>query len=353
MGYKVNYREIVDSDGWALVELLRHGSDSGHVRFSRHYKVDIWTSLKSVHGNILGYVAEIPHEKRLIGCGFGNLDQCQYEGCIRTCARLHGVFVHPEYRHHGIASNLTELRCRHIRESVGADTVIWAAIQNGNYASARLFEKSLNGNRPQFLSKHLVTITVPTTPRAPKRNPLYHIAMAQDDEYPIIAKNLNQYYHSYNFFSPASDGDIQEWLHNTPIQTGYRHYYVVKDHSGRLLAGAALAENFRLRSLKVSLPSHLKLLNLITKTLPPSGLVNDVEVSKFWHLPGEEAAGRVLWDTIRWKAACCANTVMIALSRSCPVIGNVIPRSLRASTVAFSVAVNSGVKMASRRLVYY
>lgn len=291
-------RQLGPEDGTAYAVLLANSPDTGRVGVAVRFEIDPYRALMGLHGDTVGVVAETPGYDGFIGSGLIRFGHCQWEGKVRPSAVLNTLVVHPNFRRRGVASQLAKWRKDYTRQRLGQDGVIWAVIQRNNTGSELTAKKWAS----QFLENRLAIIPVKmrSTPPAPSRQ--FVVRPIQPDDFATVAEQLNRYYRNYNLYSPETGASLAAWLNETPFDTALRHYWVVTDRAGNLLAGLALAENYRLRTSVVTrMPAPLRLMNRFLRVVPSDGVLRELAVSRVWHVPGQLKAARYLFETVRWE----------------------------------------------------
>ena len=106
----------------------------------------------------------------------------------------------------------------------------------------------------------------------------------------------------YNLYTPQTGQGLTDWLHETPFARPFRHYYVAVDKQENLLAGLAVAEQFRIIIMHVkNMPVYARLLNCAVKMVPPDGVLSQLGINKIWHAPDKLPAAKYLWESMRWR----------------------------------------------------
>jgi hypothetical protein len=291
-------RQLGPRDGLAYAAVLAASPDTGSIGSSVRFEIDPYVALMSLHGDTVGVVAETPGYAGFIGSGLIRFGQCQWEGQVRSSALLNTLVVHPDFRCHGAASQLASWREQFARQRFSETGVIWAIIQRNNTASERTAHKWAS----QFLANRLAVIPLKMRSRPAPRSRHFVVRAARPDELDALAGQLNRYYRDYNFYSPETSSSLETWLNQTPFGTPFRHYRIVTDKAGSLLAGMGLAENYRLRTTLIThMPTILRLLNRLFNVVPANGELREIALSRVWVAPGQLEAARHLLETMRWE----------------------------------------------------
>ena len=310
-------RPFEPEDGPAFARLLLDSPDTGRIHITLHYQVDPYAALSVRQGDFLGVVAETPGQEGLIGAGLVRFRQAQIEGELRPSALLNTLIVHPRFRRHGIATALVEWQVRAARQRFGDEGVIWASIQRGNVGSVRTVTKFL----PQMIPDRLTTIPMKMRNKPPKPVPGWHVREASEDELAQVTHHLNAFYEDYNLYEPQTGETMARWLADSPLETPFRHYLVLTDAAGEVLAGAAVVEAHRLSVLHVTdMSPSLRFLNALLKFVPADGASKSMSINRYWHKPGQLHALRHLVETIRWQWRDQANMVTASVDVASPLI---------------------------------
>lgn len=294
---ELSLRQIKPTDGKSLQTLFAYSPDTGRFAISPEYQIDPYTAFISLSPGMVGVVAEIVKTGQIIGAGLVNIEERFLAGKPVSCALLHSLHVHPKFRRQGIAARLAQWRIEYARTQVGEDVVILAGIQNGNAGSLAAAQKWSN----QIVGEYY-NILMPVRSKPPVNTLGIAVREAKAQEYSRIAHNLNDFYQDYNLSARQTTHSLTDWLCRTPFERPFRHYFVAVDQQDNLLAGMAVAEQFRVVSMCVQhMPSPVRLLNRVVKMVPPDGVLYQSNVNYIWYAPDQLVAAQFLWQSIRWK----------------------------------------------------
>jgi GNAT superfamily N-acetyltransferase len=339
-------RSMVPEDGEALVQLALSSPDSGLIQIAPRYHLDAYQATLALYPDAVGFVAENSVTGEIVGSGFVSFDRLYYEGELRDCAWLHNLQVHPDYRRQGIATRLVECRVAYGREKVGANGVMVASIQEGNtgsYTVAQTWCKELVG---EVKNGAVGMRKKPTSFTGVK------IRTAKPEDLPLIADGLNRFYGSWNFYVPHTGESLAEWLQKTPFDIPFRHYYVAEDNTGRLLAGIAIVEEYRITEMQVEhLPILLQLINKIVKLVPQDGRMRQLTAQKTWYAPGQLQAAKHLWETMQWQWREQGNTLTFSYDPRSP-LKDIFKTPLWIPQTGFAYAVSGPIPMSEDRLIF-
>ena len=288
-------RPLKPSDGSALIQLFESSPDNGRFSINACYQIDPYQAIHALHADTVGVVAET--EEGLTGVGLVKFGDCCVGGQKRPYAWLHSLLVHPNHRNKGIATRLAQERIALARERVGQNGLVLASIQEKNAVSHSVAQK---WSQQQVGTLQSVLTRVCTRPPAPL--PSLTVRLARPDEYDQIAVGLNRFYQDYDLYDPQTAESLATWLNETPFDDPLRHYFIVVNEDGKLVAGLAVTRQCQLMAMQVErLPLPLALLNKVVKMVPEDGILRQLAVSKIWFVPGQLKAAQHLWEIVRWQ----------------------------------------------------
>jgi GNAT superfamily N-acetyltransferase len=297
MASTITLRPLDAQDGANIAALGEQTPDTGAVAFHNTFHSDPYASIRALYPNMTGVVAEASDHDGIVGLGMMSLGQCQYEGDVCPYAYLFSLSVHPAYRRRGIAAQIAAWRVETARKLLGEETVIFAGIQQGNEGSLRNAAKwstqRLDGRNDAAVVKMRAT--------APGARAGLTVRTAEKDEYEEIAHKQDAFYCGYNLYPIRSAEELYDWHRAAPFAVPLRDYYVVVDQRGNLLAGLSATSEGKVTSGHVvRMAWLLRLLNSILQIIPPSGMMERIQVKDLWFEPGQMEAGRYLWESVRW-----------------------------------------------------
>lgn len=300
----ISLRRLRPDDGEALRRLLAVGHDTGRVPAAPRYVVDPYSALVGLETETVGVVAE--GDPGIVGLALVRFGRCRVAGDMRSYALLHNLLVDPDCRRRGIAGLLLDRRLELVRKKVGEEALLLANLQVGNVGSFRTAQRWAR----QFLGPLVVTGAKvrSSRPRLPADLTVESLGYGEEDRF---AQHLDRFYRRHNFYPSLSGEELERWRRRSPLSRPFRHFRVVRDSGGQLLAGMAVSESYRLQVLHVArLPPVLRVLNAIARFVPPDGEVRQLTVSRLWFAPGNWRAIRLLWRHVRWEWRDRAGMVM-------------------------------------------
>jgi len=342
-------RQLGPQDGRAYAAVLAASPDTGTIGSAVRFEIDPFQALMSLHRDTVGVVAETPGYDGLVGSGLLRFGHCQWEGEVRASALLNTLVVHPAYRRRGLASQLARWREEYARQRIGEGGIIWAIIQRNNTGSELTARKWAR----QFLANRLTFAPLRMRSGPPPQARHFDVRPAQPDDLDSVAEQLNRFYREYNFYSPETTRSLAAWLDETPFESPFRHYRIITNKAGSILAGMGLAENYRVRTTLIThLPAGLRILNQVFHVVPASGEMREIALSRLWYAPGQLDAARHLLETIRWEWRERGTSLMLYADVRGPLMGLFGVRE-RISKGQASIAVQAPVLCTEGRLCYY
>jgi GNAT superfamily N-acetyltransferase len=349
MKAEISLRQLIPSDGEAYASLAANSPDTGRISTAAHYNLNAYRALTAIHGNFVGVVAEHSDFQGFVGAGLIRFGTCQYEGAIRPYAYLNTLVVHPDFRRRGIASQLAKWRLEYARDRIGPDGIIWAIIQHGNVGS-ELTARKWQG---QFLQDRILII-----PLGPRRNPPhiirdYRVGALPTNQLHLASAHLNDFYQSFNMFTPKSETELADWCSTSPFDEPFRHCVTTSNARDEILAGLVLTETYKLRYVHiVKAPLTARMANKILHVVPSDNIMREINLSHIWFAKGQGDAARYLLETVRWEWRNRASSFTIWIDHLCPLIDlfNLRPWTLKTET---SIVLQSKIKMSEDKPVYY
>lgn len=289
-------REMRLADGPALSKLFQDSPDTGMVSVYSHFPINPYDAFTALHEDAIGVVAE--HESGgLAGFGLVSFGQTLFEGELHDYAFLSSLVVHPNYRGQGIASALAEWRVNLATERIGSTGIIFAGIQQDNKHSFAVARKWATETIGPFHGSFVGMRTKP-----PAGLPGITVRPIELSELTQLARHLNQFYEGYNLYPPQNAETLTRWIGRTLGSEPFHHYYVAVNQEGDLLAGLALAEEYKAKEIRVMRPPKImEWLNTILHLVPTDGKMQQIAVNKMWFALGQAKAAQFLWETIRWQ----------------------------------------------------
>lgn len=293
MGIAVRVAEAGDEA--AIARIAQEAPDGGAVSFSVEHHVDVHDGHIGSHERVVTVVAEAGDPAQVVGSARVSFGTCLVAGRSTSYALLGGLTVAADQRRRGVATALAAWRVRHAIEAVGADALVLANVQTGNIGST-----AVAGTWATQRAGRMVAIPVPMRRRAPRPRPDLEVRPVRlDDLEEVAALGTDS---GRTFARLWTAGRLRSWLDASPFPDPVNHYLVVTNRSGRLLAGMAVREEGRIRSLVVQrAPVLIRLANLALHVIPPDGRMRNLVVDRVWSRPGHLDAAQFLWQHTRWE----------------------------------------------------
>ncbi len=308
----VDLRALGPEDGAAIDALSRVCPDTGRMQNSVRYRIDAYRALDALRPGTTGIGAEAPGERGLAGALFVTASRRDVEGQPSRCALLHTLMVHPGHRGKRRARRLVADGLARCREPV--DGPILSAVQQGNAASFAVFHGS------GFTDHALIKGVFVPMRRRPAEMSGVTVRPAAPEDLPAVARALNEMYAGYNLYAPQTAESLARRLSESPFDSPWRHHLVAFDAAGRALAGITVLEQYRLRTIHVDhLPWWLRLANHVIGVVPRSREIRQLSTEMAWFAPGQEAAARGLWHTIRYRFRDQADTLIAFYDPRSPI----------------------------------
>lgn len=339
-------REATAADAAAIAELAERSPDGGAVSFRVRNHVDAESAYAADPRTSVGVVAEVPGIAGVAGSARMFVGRCRYEGTERPYALLGSLMVDPAARRRGIGAALARWRIEKAVELAGDDVVVVANIQRGNegsLANARRWATS-------FTEPH-VSVPLPMRGRAPRLPAGLVVRDAVAADHAAIVAGVGAYAGERNLSRVWTEESLGAWLAASPLNDPVDHYRVAVDAHGDVVAGLALREEGRMRSLElVRVPAAIRAANLLLRVLPPDGVMRNLTVEHLWCAPGRLDAAAALWEETRWSWRERGSNLLITIDGRDPVRGVLGLRPWTPAT-SFVTAVRAEPALDPARLV--
>jgi GNAT superfamily N-acetyltransferase len=291
----VQLRELTGDDGPGLAGLSFSSSDEGLIRYAANYQIDAVQAIQAIHGNVQGVVACTG--PRVLGVALVRFGVCRYEGRERPFALFGNLVVHPDFRGQGLATRMTRWRVDLAHRRLGEEAVLLANFQAGNTPSLKIVRRWARQIAGPF-----AYLPLRVRERPPAALPGVTFREAAPHEIPAFVDGLADFYQDYNLFQPLAPEALAGLVRRSPFEAPVRRLFVAAGRDGRLLAGLAALEEYRLKWMEVRQVSRLlRLLASFVRILPPDGAVRQVYLDRVWFRPGQPEAARRLVETLRWE----------------------------------------------------
>jgi predicted N-acetyltransferase YhbS len=288
-------RPMEPSDGPGIDVLMRNEAQATAIALTTRYLHDIHQALLAQHPTLFGVVATTPGSEGLVGFATAYLDEVTVNGRFRPSANLANLKVRADVRRQGLGGRLAAWRIEEARRRFGDEGVIVTGVEAGNAASlatARRWSTQLLGP---------VRVVIARVSRKPPKARRVAVRPMADGDVEAVVAGVNAFFDGYQLFPRQTPTTLPAFLAPTPIGV-IRQYRVAVADDGTILAGAAVAERFRVMEDHVDrIPRPLELLSRIVPIIPPDRVIRTLELSLAWHVAGRVDALRQLWDAIRFE----------------------------------------------------
>ena len=343
----VTLRQMNIDDGSAINTLAAQCPDKGLISVYSVYRDNALESLQALRPNTVSVAAEVSGHDGLIGMAQVSFDQCRIEGGMIPCALFNTLMVHPDFRRQGVARRLSEWSMEQARLRFGDKGVMMADIQMGNKASDRTVKKWCNQVLPPFM-----VAPVSLKNRPPVVFSGIRIGAVEPGALAEFADRLNIFYEGHNFYKPETADSLSAWLEERPFGLPIHHCLAARDLQGNLLAGLTLEEAHQLRTYHVvHMPPWIRMVNKLLHAVPADGILRHIQVGRIWFRPGQLAAARHLWESVRWLWRRRGTSLMVFFDGRSPVASviNLKPWSIK---TVMNTVVKSPVPIRESRFIY-
>jgi len=296
VAFNVSYRRVREEDGPALRRLLA-APDSGRLGFAQDYAGDpLQIHAGLAMGDLQGGVAVHEPSGEIIGVGFADLGDTQWNGRLCPSAYVFGIRVHPAYRRRGVAAGLVRWGAEELARLVGEGFLAYGAVQAGN-VTARLTHP--------FAPKTTRVIqggVLPGLSRPPGPSPDLAVGPAEESEFQAFAAGANAFYQATNLWRPLSRASLARFVNQKAGPQGPHpnRLYVVR-RQGSVIGGLSISDRRYLMPMRVQAPPlPVRWLGRLTGVLGADGAIRPFSVRHVWFQAGELEAGRYLWRQVRW-----------------------------------------------------
>ena len=289
-------RPMEPSDGPAINELMRNEAQTTSMAISTRYSVDLYEALIAQHPTTVGVVATSPGTDGLVGVATAYIDEVDVGGQSYPAAHLENLKVRHDVRRQGLGGRLAAWRIAEARRRFGGEGIITTGIEVsnvGSLATARRWSTQLLGP---------VRVVIAGVSRKPPRDSGIRIRPLEDADIPAVVDGVNDFFRGYDLYPRQTPGSLAAMLGQTSLGGPIRRYRVAVTGDGSIVGGAAVTERFQLMTDHIDhAPRPLELLSAIVPLIPRDRTIRTIELALAWHAPGQAAAGRALWEAIRYE----------------------------------------------------
>ncbi len=330
-------------DGGALAELMSRSPDAGRVAFGYRFSADPLAVLRALASELECALAAL--DGRPVGMVLRDFAPVQWSGAARPGAYVSNLRVHPEHRRQGVAAALARFGLARVRERLGADAVVYAAVLEGNPISGLVERLGFEATAP------IRGALVPTRRSAPDGPAELAVRPAAKEDAPQIAAGMNAFYAAHNLWSPVSPDSLTAFVAREVGGVRPNRLYVAA-RRGELVAGLSVSDRTALVRMVVARAAPLvRALGRALGILPADGALRALSVRQLWFRPGELPAAQLLWQTLRFALREHGRCLGIAWDPRDPVAGVFrLPRWL--PTFPARYLVRAGTKLEPERPSY-
>ena len=330
-------------DGADLAELVARSPDAGRVAFTYRFSADLLAVMQVLGTRLEGAVALADGEP--VGMVLGDFAEVQWAGARRPGVYVSNLRVHPEHRRQGVAAALARFGLERVRERLGEEGVVYAAVLEGNLSAGLVRELGFRATAP------IRGALVPLRRRAPKGPAHLRVRLAGPEDMSPMAAGMNAFYAAHNLWSPVSAESLADFVGREVAGVRPNRLHVV-ERDGELVAGLSASDRTALVRMIVTRASPLvRAAGWAAGILPADGTLRALTVRHVWFRPGEREAARLLWQTLRSTARPNAGSIGIAFDPRDPVAAVYqLPRWL--PTFPARYLVRAAAELDAERLTY-
>jgi predicted N-acetyltransferase YhbS len=340
-------RTMGAGDGPAIDTLMRNEAQTTRFSISTEYLEDIIAALLAQHPTIFGVVAEAPTHEGLVGVATAFTDEVQLGEAKLPTAHLENLKVRHDMRRRGLGSALAAWRIEEAERRFGRDGVIMAGVERSNVGSLATAAHWAT----HVLGPVRVIIARPRS-KPPNGTDLV-VRPLEDKDVEAVVDGTNAFYRRHLLFPRLTAESLAAALATTTFGWPIRTYRVAATHAGQVVAGAGISERYRLMVDHIErMPGPLAVVGRLTGQLPADRVLRTIELSGFWHAPGQEAAARHLWDAIRHEWRDRVTNIAAQVDPRSPLVDLLRTGPSLAPRIEIHVPVRSPVPVDERAPVY-
>jgi GNAT superfamily N-acetyltransferase len=289
-------RPMDASDGPAIDTLMRSEAPMTEIALTTRYRHDIYASLLAQHPTMFGVVATMPGVDGLVGMATAFTSEVNVGGRPVPSATLENLKVRHDVRRQGLGARLAAWRVDEAHRRMAGDGIVMTMIDASNTASL--------ATAGQWATQILgpVRIVIARVRSKPPKPAGVRIRPIEPGDLETVAAGVNEFYAGYNLYPPQTATRLAASLEPSALGEPIRAYRVAVTDDGTIVAGAQVTERFKLMTDHLDhVPRPLELLARIVPLIPPDRVIRTAEVHLAWYAPGRAAAGRHLWDAVRYE----------------------------------------------------
>jgi len=302
---------IEPKDGPALEALIAASPDAGRIGFTNDYQVDPLELYRALATDFRAVVAE--RGERLVGAVFGDFSRAQLNGAEREAVYISNLRVHPDFRRQGVARELWRWGLRYVEDVLGPGAVPYAAILAGNVSRGLAREVGFVPSEPVRGG------VVPMRRRPPSERRDLEVRAATENDLPAIAEGMNHFHREHNLWTPVTASTLRAFLELGVAGITPNQLYVVTK-AGQTVGGLSVSDLTGLVRMRISrAPRLTRMIGSWLGILPRSGILRALTVRRIFFADGELAAGRHLWQQLRYRLRKRGDCLGIAYDPRSPV----------------------------------
>jgi GNAT superfamily N-acetyltransferase len=313
---ELQIRPIEAADNEQLYRFLASYADGGAFKFQVIPKTqDVLGAYQARNPRNIGMIAYLGQQPVGMLWAVPQSDVSYREKTNLTGVLLNSLAVHPNHRQQGVASSLVRETETFLRSRFeGRELLFYGYIQARNKPSQAVGQKF----EATFTDNYTLLTSVKTLPKRPALDSRFVVEQISPPDFLAAAEGYNACYasevhkHPVQTVTPQTFVDFLKPSNVGGLEAIYTRYYVIKKirqnqtppdatQESKPLAGLGVIDIFKLFDLKLlKAPKIFYAANKLLKIVPPDGIVRSKEIKLAWCNPTDWAAGRVLFEQVRF-----------------------------------------------------